>query len=145
MIIVPLKPKVYKEITCVDREILSVDYQVDTIVTFKTRIVEKHMVDFKNNDSITVNEYYDVEPEESYMFTVTVKLTGEEYDKNRRNEKEYVCNIAMKSTEYKRLLEECLLKVSDDREYEVESFISNREDGRKFKIEKYEYKKYIPV
>ena len=155
MIVIPVKqsPTRYREVVHTDVEVVSADYMVDTIVHFKERVVENYEREVCcaiSNSTLNCEipkliSYCKYKPSEQYGFRVTVHLSGDEYIENKRNINEYVCNKAKELLVYKKMLEVCLSKVSEDREYEVEIFVSNDPESIKINTIKSKHKEYIPV
>lgn len=151
MIVIPVRksPK-YRKIISTHVEIIGADFKVDTIVSFKERTVEEYkyveccLCSVSTTDIPVRKASYKYEPAVQYAFRTPVCLSGEEYKNNRHNINEYVCNKAKESSKYKQSLQECLSKVFNDREYDVETFLLNDPECNVIHTMKTEYEEYIP-
>lgn len=151
MIIVPIRrnPK-YRRVIRKNVEVIGADFEVDTVVSFCERTIEEYtvkcvLVGIHSHDTPVIESKYKYEPEVKYIFRTPVYLSGKEYENNRHSIEEYVCNKAKMSSKYRQGLQECFSKVSNGREYEIETFLENSPECRKVHFSTTEYEEYVPI
>lgn len=81
-----------------------------------------------------------------YGFMVEVELSREEYLENRKNLEEYACNKVKKDKCYKAVLNDCIEKCANVRDYEVEDHLP-RDDVKSVELQwkTRKWKEYVPV
>lgn len=135
---IPPKPRTYQTSNCGGLELVGVTYRVRTIISFKGKYVIKppECVPYTDTQSdnvipqsIFIFRDTEYKPDEQYGFEVKVYLTSEEYYKNKRNIEEYVCKQARSQYDYQAVLNDCIEKHADGRDYTVEAFIPFNDPG----------------
>ena len=127
-------PRCYREVTHKDVEIISVDYKVNTIVSFPSKTHWEYLNGEFKERSI---------PRQDYGFQILVHITGKEYQENKHNEEEYVCNKAKSSRKYENILNDILSKEPEDRPYQIDTFISKEPESKVIHTSEREYKDYV--
>lgn len=123
-------PKKYVEQKCSETELVSVDYKVEVIISFKGKTYYKP-IESINGNTITLRFDEVTVEAKKYKLGISIQLSGREYEKNvnRHNEEEYVGNKVKNSDEFKERLSEILSDMPEDVEYEIETRISLAPDG----------------
>lgn len=123
-------PKKYVEQKCSETELVSVDYKVEVIISFKEKTYYKPVKSI-NGNTITLSVDTVTVEAKRYKLGISIQLSGREYEKNvnRHNEEEYVGNKVKNSDEFKERLNELLFDMPEDVEYEIETRISLAPDG----------------
>ena len=123
-------PKKYVEQKCNEVELVSVDYKVEVIISFKGKTYYKPIESINGNNITLRFDEVTVEAKK-YKLGISIQLSGREYEKNvnKYNEEEYVGNKVKNSDEFKERLNKLLSDMPEDVEYEIETRISLAPDG----------------
>lgn len=124
-------PKKYVEQKCSETELVSVDYKVEVIISFKGKTYCKPIEFVDDDGNLTIKFERVIVEAKKYKLGISIQLSGREYEKNvnKYNEEEYVGNKVKNSDEFKERLNKLLSDMPEDVEYEIETRISLAPDG----------------
>lgn len=149
MVVIPViqRPKIPKRFVkqkCIESELISVSFKVNTNVKFPeyvSRYYEEKII----NNSLVYIEKEKLNPKASYGFQTLIEMDAEEYYKNSEGGRKiidsYVIEKAKNTQQYNRCVQECIDREHSNREYNIESFIA---DFPEFNRREYESEAYYP-
>jgi len=146
MIIVPFRyrPRTYRKQIHKTSEIVGVTCKVIIIISFLEKwipCVKECMID--GEPTIRFDSQY--KKGEQYGFEVKVRLSKKEYENNQLNLKDYVCEKVKEQSDYQNILNDCIEKYADGREYTVETFMPDDPDAIDIKWVHHECEEYVPI
>lgn len=119
------RPRAYIERTCKSFEVACVKCKVVIIITF----MENNCIEDKQCG-----------------FLLEVHLSENEYREHKSNLAEYVCRKAKEQTDYKAIIDNCIEKNAEGRDYNIEVFLPQYDP---FAIDvqfvHHEWKEYVPT
>lgn len=146
MIVIPRcsRPKKFIKRVNVNREIVSVDFKINTIVKFDRHISFYYETKMLSNGSMMRIEKNRIDPEVSYGFQAEITISGDEYEKNRRNIESYVIEKIKERTDYQTCLKQCIEKEDADREYMIDVFVAKECNNPNLHYRESRTEEYIP-
>lgn len=133
MIVVPVIPKpripkVFVKRKCIENKLISVTFKVNTCIKFSECVSRYYEQRIINNELVYIGKEK-VNPEISYGFQIPIELTAKEYyqlSKSGTNGIDsYVIERAKNTQQYIKWVQECIDKEDPNREYNIESFITD--------------------
>jgi hypothetical protein len=139
------KPRTYRKQIRKLSEIVGATCRVRTIISFLDKWTPKEIEFMVDGVPMTAIDY-DCKKGEQYGFEIKVDLSKSEYEKHRINLEEYACEKVKKQCDYQNVLNDCINKYADGREYTVEIFVPKHEPNAiDVKWVHNEYEEYVPI
>lgn len=135
-IIVPHRSQRYKKVNCKEHELVSVDFIIRTLIHFP-----QYESICCTSDGTVIHIEKNLIPSCDYGFQRKISIKAKDYYSNLKSIDDYVINLNKTEIGYSYLINEVLNKVKNDREYNIEDFITDKECH----YCEYEYTKEVPV
>lgn len=119
------RPKSFVKRVRTEAEVVSADFKINTVVKFEQHITSYYETKTSSNSSVIRIHNERVDPEKSYGFQLSITISGKEYEKNKKNIRNYVINKIKQRDDYKKCLMECIQKEDADREYIIDTFVAD--------------------
>lgn len=146
MVIIPRfsKPKSFVKSVRTEAEVISADFKINTVVKFEQHMTSYYETKATPNGSIIRIHNERIDPEKSYGFQLNITISGKEYEKNKKNIRNYVVDKIKQTDDYKKCLMECIRKEDADREYIIDTFVADECNNPNLYYSINKIEEYIP-
>lgn len=148
MVIVPIRPKKYKTRIRKEKELISIDFIINTTIEFPQCEICYYINRGHDLESLSISAQRDLLEKTTLCFQSTYTLFDmDEYESHKHDIENYIITLVKNTDEWKRSVQKCIdkIEVGYNREYIIDSFLHIGINNPDFHYRVNEYEELIPI